>query len=107
MDLFDGILRTRKSTVMNRADTLGVEAYLAGLSITDNPYDSAAYAYTDEGLASARWRKGFEEAWFDAGCPVERWPDMANTIAAVERREAFRLGRKVVTGKSSSGTRNP
>lgn len=70
----------------------GRQAYLNGQSIEDNPYDAAAYPYTDEGLAYNGWRKGFEFEWHEEGCPAERWPDAANTVAAIERRASRKFG---------------
>ena len=52
----------------------------------DNPYDAAAYPYTDEGLARAGWHNGFRFEWVQAGCPEERWPEAANTYDAIMRK---------------------
>lgn len=75
-----------------RGHAEGREAYLKGLSEKDNPYDAAAYPYTDEGLARAGWLKGFQFEWFAAGCPADRWPEAANTRAAIEHRASRKLG---------------
>lgn len=64
----------------------GRQAYSAGARVRDNPYDAAAYPYTDEGLARDGWYDGFRFEWVQAGCPAERWPDAANTHEAIIRR---------------------
>lgn len=45
----------------------GRAAYSAGVCVRDNPYDSAAYPYTDEGLAREGWHNGFRFEWVQAG----------------------------------------
>jgi len=81
---------------MGRNETRGYaegrQAYRHGQSVEDCPYNASAYAYTDEGLARDGWRKGFEFEWYEEGCPAERWPDLANTVAATERRASRKLG---------------
>lgn len=75
-----------------RGYTEGRLAYIKGLSIKDNPHDAAAYPYTDDGLARDGWLKGFEFEWFADGCPAERWPEVANTCAAIEHRTSRKPG---------------
>jgi hypothetical protein len=64
----------------------GRAAYLAGLPAAANPYDAAAYPYTDEGLRRQGWMNGYRFEWFKAGCPKGSWPSADNTYEAHEAR---------------------
>lgn len=66
----------------------GRDAYRAGKSHRDNPYYHGAYPYTREGRDRQRWHEGFRHEWCVAWCPPDRWPEAANTLAAIEVRAA-------------------
>lgn len=82
----DGYGNASKTKTEIRGHVEGRLAYMKGQSIEDNPYDAAAYPYTDEGLARDGWLEGFQFEWHADGCPADRWPEASNTVAALERR---------------------